>query len=157
QAVESCKAGDDLTCKAACESSAVSISAVVFEGRNKNIWAVASDLLRLTLYRDRKELSRLRDAKPCHQKDDDEARRSCNVPLPGGGVRGTASSLAARHRMGRWSSIDVFGSGDTQSRRRLNIRMAKHRDVVSLGNFDANRIVLAGCQVVALKRAPQPA
>src|SRR5262249_42282445 len=50
-----------------------------------------------------------------------------------------------------------FSSGDIQSRRRLDIGTAKHRDIVSLGNLDVDRIVLSGCQIIALERAAQPA
>ena len=34
---------------------------------------------------------------------------------------------------------------------------AEGRDIRPLGDFDADRIVLPGCQIVALQRAPQPA
>src|SRR5262249_19618834 len=71
QAVKSGKADYDFACKAARESSALSVSAVVFEGRNKNFRAVTSDLLRLALSRDRNKLPQLRDAKPCQHEDDD--------------------------------------------------------------------------------------
>src|SRR5262249_25025324 len=116
QAVKSGKADYDFACKAARESSALSVSAVVFEGRNKNFRAVTSDLLRLALSRDRNKLPQLRDAKPSQHEDDDGARRSCDVPLPGRAVPATARGPDSRHRIWCWSSIDVFRGGDTQSR-----------------------------------------